>query len=70
MHYNVSIKVLRYMCKNYKSHQNISTYNSNGNMLTYENSNGYWSKFTRDEQGNELTYDSSNGVRRGFKTPE
>jgi YD repeat-containing protein len=30
------------------------TYDSNGNVLTYENSDGYWSNFTYDSDGKEL----------------
>ena len=37
------------------------TYDSNGNILTFKNSNGFWSEWTYDSRGNELTYKDSNG---------
>jgi YD repeat-containing protein len=37
------------------------TYNSNGKQLTYEDSDGFWTKSTYDSSGNELTYKNSNG---------
>ena len=36
------------------------TYDSNGNQLTYKNSNGYWGESTYDSNGNLLTYKDSN----------
>jgi hypothetical protein len=38
-----------------------STYDSNGKILTYKNSNGYWEEFTYDSNGNELTFKDSYG---------
>ena len=46
------------------------TYDSNGNVLTYKDSNGFSCECTYDSQGNELTYKDSNGVSRGFDIPE
>jgi YD repeat-containing protein len=46
------------------------TYDSNGNVLTYEDSDGYWHKYTYDSNGKELTYEDSNGVKRGFDIPK
>ena len=40
---------------------NERTYDENGNMLTYKNSNGSWNERTYDENGNELTYRNSDG---------
>jgi hypothetical protein len=40
------------------------TYDSNGNKLTYEDSNGDWSKYTYNSKGNELTNEDSNGYWR------
>ena len=37
------------------------TYDSNGNQLTNENSDGDWYKSTYDSKGNELTYENSTG---------
>ena len=37
------------------------TYDSNGNELTYKNSNGTWYECTYDSQGNELTSKDSDG---------
>jgi len=49
--------VLRYEYKGYSQY----TYDSNGNRLTFENSNGYWHKLTYDSSGNRLTFENSNG---------
>ena len=38
-----------------------STYDAQGRVLTYKNSNGCWREYTRDAQSNELTYKDSNG---------
>ncbi len=46
------------------------TYDSNGNKLTYKDSDGNWYEYTRDSNGNGLTYKDSNGVTRGFDIPE
>jgi hypothetical protein len=46
------------------------TYDSNGNQLTYKDSNGFSYEITRDSNGKELTYKDSNGVTRGFDIPE
>ena len=37
------------------------TYDSNGNLLTYENSDGYSFKRTYDSMGNELMCEDSDG---------
>ena len=47
-----------------------STYDSNGNELTFENSNGDWWKYTYNSNGNQLTYKDSDGVKKRFDTPE
>ena len=31
----------------------------NGNLIYYENSNGYWAKRERDSKGNEIYYENS-----------
>ena len=46
------------------------TYDSNGNLLTYENSDGYWNKSTYDSKGNLLTYENSDGKKMGFDIQE
>ena len=38
-----------------------STYDSHGKVLTYKDSDGYWSECTRDAQSNMLTLKDSNG---------
>ena len=40
---------------------NKHTYDSNNNVLTYENSTGYWYKYTYDSDGNKLTFEDSYG---------
>ena len=47
-----------------------STYDENGNRLTFKNSRGYWGEYTYGDNGNELTYKNSNGVERGFDIEE
>ena len=49
---------------------NETTYDKNGYILTYIDSDGYWVKYTRDSDGNELTYEDSKGDKRGFDIPE
>jgi hypothetical protein len=46
------------------------TYDSNGNQLTYKDSNGNSFERTYDINGNELSYKDSNGLSRGFDIPE
>jgi uncharacterized membrane protein YfhO len=46
------------------------TYNSNGNLLKFEDSDGYWCKSTYDSSGNELTYENSDGTKRSFDIKE
>ena len=46
------------------------TYDSNGNVLTFKDSDGYSYEYTRDSNGNELTYKNSEGESRGFDIPE
>ena len=36
-------------------------YDSNGNEIYFEYSNGYWSKFEYDSSGNEIYYENSDG---------
>ena len=38
------------------------TYDSNGNELTFEDSDGYWCKSTYDSSGNRLTSEYSDGI--------
>ncbi len=33
----------------------------NGNLIYFENSNGYWYKYERDENGNVIYYENSEG---------
>jgi YD repeat-containing protein len=46
------------------------TYDSNGNVLTYKDSDGYSSEYTYDSNGKELTFKDSDGIKRGFDIPE
>jgi len=47
-----------------------STYDDNGNELTFKNSNGDWIESTYDDNDDLLTFKDSNGVSRGFDIPE
>ena len=42
------------------------TYDAYGQVLTYKNSNGGWSEYTRDAQGRVLTYKDSDGNLREY----
>jgi hypothetical protein len=44
-----------------------NTYDKNGNILTWKNSDADWFEYTRDSEGNELTFENSTGTRRGFE---
>ena len=46
------------------------TYDENGYVLTFKNSNDYWESYTRAENGKELTFKNSVGEIRGFEIPE
>ena len=47
-----------------------STYDPNGNELTFKDSNGDWFVYTRDAHGRVLTYKNSDGCWRGFSSEE
>lgn len=36
-------------------------YDTNGNVIYYEDSNGYWVKYERDANGNEIYSETSDG---------
>ena len=38
-----------------------STYDPNGNVLSFRGINGYWNEYTRDAHGRVLTYKDSDG---------
>ena len=39
----------------------LNLYDSNGNLIYYEISDGYWSKYEYDDNGNEIYYEISDG---------
>ena len=41
--------------------EGISVYDTNGNKIYYEKSDGYWVKYEYDEQGNIIYFETSNG---------
>ena len=45
----------------FKSKGNLSLYNSNGNLIYYEYSDGYWFKQEFDSNNNCIYLESSNG---------
>jgi hypothetical protein len=45
----------------FKSKGSLYLYDSNGNLIYYENSNGYWFKHEYDSNGNEIYFEDSNG---------
>jgi hypothetical protein len=42
----------------------LRLYDSNGNIIYYENSDGYWVKREFDSNGNKVYYENSNGTWR------
>ena len=40
----------------------LHLYDSNGNEIYYENSDGFWYKREFDSNGNEIYYENSNGT--------
>ena len=46
------------------------TYDAQSRVLTYKDSDGYWSEYTRDAQSRVLTYKNSDGYWRGFSSEE
>jgi YD repeat-containing protein len=54
-------KELRYQYRGGGGYQSQCTYDSNGNTLKYDNSDGNWFKFTYNSNGDMLTYKNSEG---------
>ena len=46
----------------FKSKGPLSLYDSNGNKIYYEHSNGYWEKREYDSNGNKIYFEASNGI--------
>jgi glucan-binding YG repeat protein len=46
---------------NFKSKDSLYFYNSNGNEIYYERSDGYWVKREYDDNGNRIYLENSNG---------
>jgi hypothetical protein len=44
-----------------------SVYNTNGNRIYYETSNGYWVKYEYDTNGNKIYSEDSNGFWRKYE---
>ena len=42
-------------------------FDSNGNILYYEYSNGYWCKREYDDNGNKIYYEDSSGVKKEYE---
>jgi hypothetical protein len=40
----------------------LRLYDSNGNIIYYENSDGFWYKQECDSKGNKIYYETSNGT--------
>jgi hypothetical protein len=45
----------------FKSKGSLFLYDSNNNLIYYENSNGYWSKHEYDVNGKVIYFEDSNG---------
>jgi hypothetical protein len=45
-------------------------YDSNGNLIYYENSSGYWWKREYDVNGNQIYFENSNGTIRDNRPKE
>ena len=52
----------------FKSKGSLYLYDTNGNIIYCENSNGYWSKYEYNDNGNEIYYEDSDGywVKREY----
>jgi hypothetical protein len=42
-------------------------YNTNGNIIYYESSNGFWTKREYDQYGNEIYYENSSGFWKKYE---
>jgi YD repeat-containing protein len=68
--YNREGKVVYLFYKYRNGNSCEHTYNKNGKVLTFKDSDGFYFEYTRDENGKELTFRNSDGVKRGFDIPE
>jgi hypothetical protein len=55
------MKTVAQILKHDFSNGDLSLYDSNGNEIYYENSNGYWFKREYDTNGNRIYYETSDG---------
>ena len=55
------MKTVAQILKHDFSNGDLSLYDSNGNEIYYENSNGYWIKYDYDINSNEIYYEDSKG---------
>ena len=47
---------------NFETNDELEIKDKNGNLIYFENSNGYWAKWEYDSQGNKIYYKNSNGT--------
>ena len=47
--------------------QGTLIYNENGNLLYFENNDGYWEKYEYDDNGNRIYYEDSNGEIEDYR---
>ncbi len=47
---------------NFETNDELEIKDKNGNLIYFENSNGYWAKWEYDSQGNKINYKNSNGT--------
>ena len=47
--------------------QGTLIYNENGNLLYFENNDGYWEKYEYDDNGNRIYYEDYNGEIEDYR---
>lgn len=55
------MKTIAEQLKHDFSKGSLHLYDSNGNEIYFENSDGYWAKYLYDSNGNEIYFEDSNG---------
>ena len=56
------MKTIAQLLKHDFNKGSLFLYDSNGNKIYYEGSDGYWSKREYDSNGNQIYHESSNGT--------
>jgi len=54
----------------FKANGGLDIKDKNGNVVYFENSDGYWGKSEFDSQGNRIYFENSDGLINHIRTPE